>query len=166
MVRPLLTDSPYELNINRAQRRDTWAASFADAAAAFNASLSQNDDAAFSTADLERILRGADADSGLLPSRLWEVVDVFDPLRLVQYDPFRVQAATTAQFGIANPLPTSPEMLTAAQQMASISRRLVTTDSSDLPVPGGNFLSRLLNGADGQPGRAGIDDKMKTIQTD
>ena len=42
-------------------------------------SLGQNDDAPFATADLERVLRAFDADSGTLPSRLWDVVDAFDP---------------------------------------------------------------------------------------
>jgi hypothetical protein len=167
LVRPLLTDTPYELNINSAQRRDTWAASFPDAATAFNASLVQNDDAAFSTADLERILRGADADSGLLPSRLWEAVDVFDPLRMAIYNPFYTASfANDILDPVNRSIPAlnnpnqqpSAELMTGAQILASINRKLVTTDSSDLPVPGGNFLSRLLNGADGQPGRANVDD--------
>ena len=55
-------------------------------------SLQQNDDAPFATTDLERVLRAFDADAGMLPSRLWDVVDVFDPLKLRQFDPLRVQA--------------------------------------------------------------------------
>ncbi|HEY3392000.1 MAG TPA: hypothetical protein VGK58_04795, partial [Lacipirellulaceae bacterium] len=164
--RPLLTDSPYELDISSAQRRDTWSASFNLATDAFSASLRQSDDAPFATADLERILRGGDADAGTLPSRLWDVVDVFDPVRRMEFDRPRVLAATTAEFGIPNPSITSPEFLTAAQQMAAISRNLVTTDSFDLPVPGGNFLSRLINGADGQPGRANVDDNDDGVVDD
>ena len=43
-------------------------------------------------------------------------------------------------------------MLAAAQKMAGISRRQVTTDSYDLPTPGASILSRLTYGADGQAG--------------
>ena len=45
-------------------------------------------------------------------------------------------------------------MLTAAQQLADVTRRLVTTDSYDLPVPAQNmpaYVSEL--GPDGAPGR-------------
>ena len=77
-----------------------------------------------------------DADAGTLPSRLWDVVDAFDPLKLMDFDPFRVTGIARPAFGISNPQPT-PERLAAAQQIAAINRRLVTTDSFDLPVPGG-----------------------------
>jgi hypothetical protein len=160
----LLTDSPYELNLSSSQRRGTWGGSFADAATAFSASLVQNDDAPFATADLERVLRGTDADAGTLPSDLWDVVDVFDPLKLMEFDTFRVLAKTSAEFGIANPQLNNPNdvpsILTAAQQMAAINRRLVTTDSVDLPVVAGTVPNQgvLALGADGAPGRRGIDD--------
>ena len=51
---------------------------------------SRNDDAPYSPTDLEKVLCGWDADAGTLPSRLWDVVDSFDPLKLVTYDPYRV----------------------------------------------------------------------------
>ena len=46
-----------------------------------------NDDAAFSPTDLEKVLRAWDADSGALPSRLWDSVDAFDPVKLIRFDP-------------------------------------------------------------------------------
>ena len=51
-------------------------------------------------------------------------------------------------------------MLATAQQIAGINRRLVTTDSYDLPVPGGTMPnpSTVALGPDGMPGRAGWDD--------
>lgn len=166
LPRPLLTDSPYEVDLSSTQRRDTWSASFSDQASAFNASLVQNDDAPFATADLERVLRAFDADAGTLPSRLWDVVDVFDPVKLMTYDPYRTASVANDLFD-----PTSrsiapgdvndqPQMLTAAQQMAAISRRLVTTDSFDLPVAAGTVPNQavLALGADGAPGRRGVDD--------
>ena len=44
--------------------------------------------------------------------------------------------------------------------MAGINRRLVTTDSYDLPVTGGTIPnpSTVALGPDGMPGQAGIDD--------
>ncbi len=126
----LLANSPYELDLSSGQRRDTWASNFPDAATAFSQSLSQNDDAPFATTDLERVLRAWDADSGTLPSRLWDVVDAFDPIKLMTYDQYRVTGIANAVFGSSG----GPERLTAAQQVAAINRRLVTTDSVDPPV--------------------------------
>ncbi len=128
----LLVNSPYELNLSRSQRREAWSsANFADANQAFTASLAQNDDAPYSPADLERVLRAWDADSGTLPSRLWDVVDAFDPLKLLQYDNPRMFSLASTVFGST----ADPEMLATAQQVAGINRRLVTTDSFDPPVP-------------------------------
>ena len=96
----LLTDVPYELDMSRLQRRDSWASStnaagtpFATPATAFDRSLDHyppdtnltvgiSDDSPYSPTDLEKVLRGLDADAGTLPSRLWDVVNDFDPLKL------------------------------------------------------------------------------------
>lgn len=153
----LLTDSPYELNLGGLARRDTWAIAHDPAATAanlFSQSLVQNDDAPFATADLERVLRAFDADAGTLPSRLWDVVDVFDPVKLGTYDPLRVAATATMAFGGTS----NPELLAAAQVMAGIARRLITTDSYSLPVPATNMAPRLLYGSDGLPGFPNVDD--------
>jgi len=155
----LLAKSPYELDVSRTQRRDEWTlganAALADRTAAFNLSLGQNDDAPFSTTDLEKILRAEDPEAGTLPSRLWDVVSEFDPLKLMQYDPNRVAQASLAAFNST----TQPELLTSAQQIASINRRLVTTDSITMPVVGRQIPSYIPElGADGAPGVAGVDD--------
>jgi hypothetical protein len=150
----LLAKSPYELDLSNQQRRDDWAnnsnATFSNAPSAFNQSLVQNDDAPFSPTDLEKVLRGWDADHGTLPSRLWDVANEFDPVKLINYDPNRVQVAANAEFGSNS----QPALLATAQEIAGISRRLVTTDSYSLPVanqtmPG--YVSEF--GADGAPGR-------------
>jgi hypothetical protein len=186
--RPLVADSPYELDLSSARRRDvrsddrslrfsnsggTWTTQYIqysngvpNVALSVPGLVEDNDDAAFATADLERILRGFDADAGTLPSRLWDAVDVFDPDKLIDFDPFGTaqfandffnsgQQIMPPQSANIEPL---PELLAAAQQLAAMNRRLVTTDSYDLPVPGSNLLSRLICGADGQPGQAGVDD--------
>ncbi len=162
----LLANNPYELNLSSSQRRDDWAASYPDVASAFTSTIDRssfdslqhglNDDSAFSPTDLEKILRATDPDAGTLPSRLWDVVNDFDPVKLINYDPNYVFSVTTAVFGISNPKPTDPQTLTAAQQIAAINRHLVTTDSYSLPVatqtmPG--YVSEF--GADGAPGRRG-----------
>lgn len=154
----LLAKSPYELDLTSAQRRDSWASStdvlgpFKDASTAYTTSLTQSDDAPFSPTDLEKVLRGWDADAGTLPSRLWDVVNEFDPIKLMNYDPNRVEQVANLAFGST----ATPQLLTAAQEIAGISRRLVTTDSYSLPVanqvmPG--YVSEF--GPDGVPGRRG-----------
>ncbi len=147
LPRPLLTDTPYELNLSGKQRRQTSSAQFADQATAFNASLvpGQDDDAPYSLSDLERVLRAWDADSGTLPSRLWDVVNAFDPIKLMQYDPQRVTGMANQAFGSSN----QPERLAAAQQLAGINRRLVTTDSFTPPVPSVNAPAYLLQAPEG-----------------
>lgn len=131
----LLVNSPYELDLSRTQRREVWSAMATDptqtSATAFNRSLQQNDDAPFAVSDLERVLRAWDADAGSLPSRLWDVVSVFDPQKLLVDDPARVTGMAQATFNSTN----APELLTTAQLLAGINRRLVTTDSYDPPVP-------------------------------
>lgn len=161
LPRPLLTDSPYELNLSGPQRRDQWATTplIANAAQEFSQSLVQNDDAPFSPTDLEKVLRIWDADSGMLPSRLWDTANAFDPLKLInpQFgDLYRVGAVSQASFGSTG----SAEIMTTAQQMASVNRHLVTTDSFSLPVSGGSVpnQTQLSLGPDGFPGRAGFDD--------
>ena len=83
----LLANSPYELNLNNTSRRGIWDlpqyGSFAATADLAMASTLANDDAPFAPAELERILRAYDADAGTIPSRLWEVVDAFDPDKLI-----------------------------------------------------------------------------------
>lgn len=140
LPRPLLTDSPYEMNLSDSQRRRTLETQFPDAATAFDNTIDRsfaggakglNDDAPFSVTDLERVLRAWDADSGTLPSRLWDVVNAFDPLKLMEYDPYRITGMANTAFGSSN----QPERLAAAQQAAGINRHLATTDSFGPPVP-------------------------------
>ena len=138
----LLAKSPYELDLSGSQRRDGWASStkstltgvpFANPGEAFVQSLGQNDDSPFSPTDLEKVLRAWDADAGTLPSRLWDNVNAFDPVKLMNVtygDPNRVSGAASAAFGSVN----NPELLASAQQIAGINRRLVTTEGYSLPV--------------------------------
>src|SRR5262249_1779985 len=145
----LLANSPYELDLSGQQRRDSWAATtnsfgpLADPVTAFSNSIDRSfvsgapdfkiglsDDAPYSPTDLEKVLRGWDADDGTLPSRLWDVATEFDPVKLMNYDPNRVEQVALNEFGSKN----TPALLASAQELAGISRRLVTTDSYDLPV--------------------------------
>ncbi len=160
--RPLLVDSPYELNLSDPARRGKPAPAVA---ATINATPNApiNDDAPFATAELERILRAYDADAGVLPDRLWNLVDAFDPIKLIANQPAAVDAKTLAIFGSTG---NATQRLAAAQQLASENRHLVTTESYDLPVPGSSFLKRLVYGADGQPGVAGEDDDGNGIIDD
>ena len=112
-----------------------------------------NDDAPYATADLERMLRAHDADTGALPDRLWNVVDAFDPVKLKESQRWATQFTTNQLFGTNISTTTQditladqPLLLAAAQQMAGISRRLVTTDSYDLPVPSQNMPSYVADG--------------------
>jgi hypothetical protein len=150
----LLANSPYELNLNHTSRRGIWDlpqhGSFAATTDLATASTLASDDAPFATAELERILRAHDADAGTIPSRLWEVVDAFDPDKLI----YNSQISS------------SSVPLAVAQQQAAINRRLVTTDSHDLPVPGGNMGTRLVLGADGIRGpnpQTGINDDYENL---
>jgi hypothetical protein len=153
--RSFSVDSPYEQNLMDAVRRDLPDPDTATAMAAGSASP-MSDDAPFATADLERLLRSFDADSGILPDRLWNLVDAFDPIKLIDNQPVLVDLASLQVFGSAG---SGPQRLAAAQQIASINRRLVTTDSYDLPVPAQNMPSwASAVGPDGQPGIALHDD--------
>lgn len=168
----LLANTPYEIDLSSSQRRDSWGASFSDDSTAFTSTIDRrygggqaglNDDAAFSTSDLEKVLRGWDPDHGTLPSRLWDVVDSFDPQKLIQFDPnnavkYANDLLDPVARSITAPLnnkPPSPELMTGAQQLAGINRRLVTTDSFDLPVISASMpnLAALELGPDGVPGQ-------------
>jgi len=133
----LLTDSPYELDLSQSRRREAWSSTgFASSTDDFNKSLVQNDDAPFAPADLERVLRAWDPDSSTLPSRLWDVVSEFDPRQLLNYDAYRVTAISNSMFSQSDqPNDITPAKLATAQQIAAINRRLVTTDSSNPPIP-------------------------------
>ncbi|MEX2167919.1 MAG: hypothetical protein WD851_01290 [Pirellulales bacterium] len=144
---PLVDDSPYELDLSEAFRNDTVADSVA-MQASNSAGTPQNDDAPFAVAELERIVRAFDADAGALPDRLWNLVDAFDPVKL----------AATPRY-LVN-FPSDPMVRHfQANAEASINRRLVTTESWDMPAPAAglpNYVSDL--GIDGEPGRAGVND--------
>jgi hypothetical protein len=164
----LLANTPYELNLSGTQRRDSWASTtnnfgpLSDSATAFSTSIDRsfdpagqhglNDDAPFSPTDLEKVLRGWDADAGTLPSRLWDVASEFDPAKLIAYDPNRVDQLAVNGFGSNS----NAALLAAAQELAGISRRLVTTDSYSLPVANQVMPEYVSDfGADGAPGRRG-----------
>src|SRR5690606_23462949 len=75
---PLVDDSPYETNLSASSRRG---APRLDAVRNFasNTPTNQPDDAPFGVAEMERLLRAHDPETGTAPSRLWELVDAFDP---------------------------------------------------------------------------------------
>ncbi|MEO0530003.1 MAG: hypothetical protein AAF266_05415, partial [Planctomycetota bacterium] len=152
-------DSPYELDLSVAARKlppvgvdvilRSYDADNNDAVDVNAAPL--NDDAPFSAAELERVLRALDADSDELPDRLWQVVDAFDPTKLAAQNQvnnaIRSGGSPDAAQGNPNTLQNA-----VASARAAINRRLVTTDSFDLPVPNENWADRLALGADGRPG--------------
>ena len=82
-IPPLLTDSPYELDLSRSQRRDAWGTDHEFESSrtyawhrrvlSFKASRRMTMPHSRPT-DLEKVLRGWDADAGTLPSRLWDAV--------------------------------------------------------------------------------------------
>ena len=99
--------------------------------AEFNTSLNGiNDDALFSATDLEKVLRGTDPDSGNLPSRLWDVVDNFDPVKLEGISTHIMSLVSRRMYSDHHSEATDHRFIITAQQIAGISRRLVTTDSS------------------------------------
>lgn len=131
---PLVDDSQYETNLASDGRRGA------------PSGLTAGDDAPFATAELERILRAYDSETGTAPSRLWELVDTFDPNKY---------AITVA----SNPNNITPEELALAQVNSNIARRQVTTDSYEIPTPADvvpSYITEL--GPDGLPGNAGVDD--------
>lgn len=159
----LLLDAPYELNLSGSSRRETPDPSMTSTIkAAPNAAV--NDDAPFATAELERISRAHDSDTGALPDRLWSVVDAFDPIKLRDNQPQLVDVRARQMFDTTSP--NAAQRLAAAQQIAAENRRLVTTDSYDLPTPSTSFLPRLVYGADGQPGRVDVNDNVTGPNSD
>lgn len=141
----IVDDSPYELNLTDEFRND-WVADSLSMVASYSTPSPINDDAPFSIAELERILRANDADMGGVPDRLWNIVNAFDPVKL----------AATPQYLINFSEPTA--RLAQAQIEASTNRRLVTTESSHVPAPTTNWYTRCLLGADGKPGLPGVND--------
>ena len=144
LSRPLLADSQYEVDLSGDRRRDhrtdelllrlnpsTGTTEYVDTTGAVASSVAgvvaDTDDAPFATAELERILRAYDADSGVLPDRLWNIASVFDPLKLLEFDPLQVATTVKTMFNesgtpqqIASNADLAPQMLAAAQQMAGV----------------------------------------------
>ena len=140
---PLIDDSLYEIDISFDARKD------------IPQGAGGNDDAPFATAELERILRAHDADTGALPSRLWNLVDSFDPVKYAQV----AHMVNTGQTAFNPNDSYTPEELAPAQTITAINRRQVTTDTSNAPVPSEQVPSYINElGEDGAPGIAGIDD--------
>lgn len=146
-------DSPYELDLSIGARNRP-PASLDDVRRSYDpngtgAVQTQatpiSDDAPFSAAELERILRAFDGDAQKLPDRLWKAVDAFDPVKKAAAN--RLLTAGDE----SNYTPSSLELVVAGAE-AAVTRRQVTTDSWDLPVPNENLYDRLLLGADGKPG--------------
>lgn len=144
-------DSPYELDLSVAARR-LPPVSIEAIQNSYDLGAPLVDDAPFSPAELERILRAFDADADALPDRLWEVADAFDPTKLAAQR--RVNNAIRTGIGDPDDDLDNPNTLenAVASARAAINRRQVTTDSFDLPVPNENWAGRLALGADGRPG--------------
>lgn len=130
----LVDDSPYETDLASNSLRGLPTSAVA------------GDDAPFATAELERLMRAYDDEAGISPSRLWDLVDTFDPNKY---------AITVA----SNSGDITPEELALAQANTSIARRQVTTDSYEIPTPADvvpSYITEL--GPDGLPGNLGDDD--------
>lgn len=147
----LLDDSPYEIDLSSGGRRGVPSEWELVASSGL-----VSEDAPYSPAELERILRAGDADVGELPSRLWDVVDSFDPEKSV-FERSISSGNIADPDNYANARPNSLQRV-IAQATTSITRRQVTTDSYSLPVPNENWTSRLLLGADGIAGSPNFDD--------
>lgn len=139
----LVADAPYEVNLMTGSRRD-----LVDTSDGYNRFI--NDDAPFSPAELERVLRAMDPDAGRLPDRLWNVVDAFDPDKLL--------VQLTGNNPLQLPAGYNSGDVVSAQVEAAARRRAVTTESYEVPAPNENWTARLIYGADGRPGVAGQDD--------
>ncbi|MEM1305173.1 MAG: hypothetical protein AAGG46_09765, partial [Planctomycetota bacterium] len=144
----LTIDTPYEFNLMNGSRRGLPADPYT--------ALGANDDAPFTVAELERLLRAYDADAGRLPDRLWELVDDFDPNKLA-ITVAAESGSITGYFASDGYQPTSAELV-AAQLEADRNRRSVTTRSFDVPATAEHWTDRLRYGADGLPGVPGVDD--------
>lgn len=154
-------DSPYELDLSIGARNRP-PASLDDVRRSYDPNgtgLIQpeatpiSDDAPFSAAELERILRAFDGDAQKLPDRLWKAVDAFDPAKKAAANRLLEDRDNDGNpdGDDAGYTPNSLELVNAGAQ-AAVTRRQVTTDSWDLPVPNENLYDRLLLGADGKPG--------------
>jgi len=133
----LVDDSPYETDLASNSRRG------------LPSSAATGDDAPFATAELERLMRANDDEAGISPSRLWDLVDTFDPNKY----------ALTVTSSTAFPPEITPEELALAQANTSIARRQVTTDSYEVPTPADvvpSYITEL--GPDSAPGIVGVDD--------
>lgn len=141
-IASLVDDSPYETNASSNSRRGLPGA------------VTLDDDALFATSEMERVLRAYDAESGTAPSRLYDIVDAFDPNKYV----------LTVTSTPASP---SPEELALAQVNTAINRQQVTTDSYEVPVPASAVPSYITElGPDGAPGIAGEDDDENGVVDD
>ncbi|MEN0111046.1 MAG: hypothetical protein AAF805_10010, partial [Planctomycetota bacterium] len=165
-------DTPYELDLSAARRRIA-PGSFAAVARSYDADADTvvdplaapiDDDSPFSPAELERVLRAFDADADRLEPRLWNLIDSFDPEKLAAAGNLGVLIRGGANPPVDNPnyLPSSLESLVASAR-AAINRRVVTTESFDLPVPHEDLRTRLALGADGLPGLPGVNDEQLFI---
>lgn len=133
-IAALLDDSPYETDLTSDGRRGLPGA------------VTPQDDALFATSEMERILRAYDPETGTAPSRLWDIVDTFDPSKYVL-----TIASDTSNI--------TPEEWALAQTETAIKRQEVTTESLEAPVPADvvpSYITEL--GPDGAPGNAGVDD--------
>ena len=74
-------DSPYEIDLSGAARR-LAPVSLSSIRNSYETTTPLVDDAPFSAAELERILRAFDADADTLPDRLWNTIDAVDPDKL------------------------------------------------------------------------------------
>ena len=127
----LLANSPYNLDLSGSQRRDDWSPSFQNQATAFTTSIDRsfnriydttaqiglNDDSPFSPSDLEKVLRGWDPDDGTLPSRLWDVVNAFDPQKLIRFDPNSTAAFANNLLQATNIAPPANNKQASAEMM-------------------------------------------------
>ncbi|MGI9455378.1 MAG: hypothetical protein ACR2NU_02390, partial [Aeoliella sp.] len=141
LMTPLVDDSPYETSLSSESRRGA-----PGGVTAVPNVFAGNDDAPFAVAEMERVLRGYDSETGTAPSRIWNLVDSFDPNKYV---------LTIA----SNPNNVTPEELALAQANTAIARRQVTTDSYEVPTPADvvpSYITEL--GPDGVPGNVGDDD--------
>jgi hypothetical protein len=143
---PLVDDSPYETDLSAKSRRGMPRL---DAVRNFatNTPTGQPDDAPFAVAEMERLLRAHDPETGTAPSRLWELVDAFDPQKYALAIDGNVQNAV------------SPAELALAEVATSANRQQVTTDSYEIPAPSEvvpSYITEL--GPDGAPGNVGVDD--------
>ncbi|MEQ8849125.1 hypothetical protein [Botrimarina sp.] len=156
LISPL--DSPYEVNLSTSNRRLAPASLDAIRQSYQAQQAPIVEDAPYSPAELERVLRANDGDADKLADRLWNVVDGFDPDKLAAQTDVNDQIAAGQNHPISNQnfRPNSLQSI-VAQSQAAINRRVVTTESWDLPAPNENWTDRLILGADGFPGVPWID---------